>query len=178
MLTWIQSVDDAVIRAFDSLHTPVLTAVLSALTWLGNHGILWIILGLVLLIPRKTRKTGCTVLIALLLGFVVCNLIVKPTVARVRPYDAMDVALLIAPPTDFSFPSGHTAAAFEAAVAAMLCNRKIGACILPVAILMAFSRIYFQVHYLSDVLAGALVGTAMAVVAYYMVKAVSKRYEH
>ena len=62
------------------------------------------------------------------------------------------------PPSDPSFPSGHTTAAFAAATV-LICDHWKGRWIvLIVAILVAFSRLYLYVHFLTDVICGALIG--------------------
>ena len=123
---------------------------------------------------KSTRKIGLTLSVALVFGLVVTNLFLKPTVARIRPYDALGFTPLIDKLSDYSFPSGHATSAFEGAISCMLWNKKYGFIALLVAILVCFSRIYFQVHYLSDVIAGAIIGSIMAILAYLIVKAVYK----
>ena len=77
---------------------------------------------------------------------------------------------LISKPTSFSFPSGHTASAFAAAIALLWHNRKFGIPITIFAALMGFSRIYVEVHYCTDVIAGVISGTICAFVAVLIVK--------
>ena len=128
---------------------------------LGDYGILMILTALVLLCFRKTRRCGLAAAIALAAGAIVGNGVLKPLVARVRPYDFdPSLTLLVPPQNDFSFPSGHTLAAFETAVPILRYHRKWGIAALAFAGLMAFSRVYGMVHYPTDVLAGALIGTA------------------
>ena len=87
------------------------------------------------------------------------NMILKPLVARLRPFTVNTaVELLIPPPADFSFPSGHTYASFASSTAILRNNRRIGSCALVLAILIAFSRLYLYVHYPTDVLFGILLG--------------------
>ena len=94
-------------------RNPFMDSLMPAVTSLGDAGFLWILLGLALLCSRKYRRTGAAVLLSLAADMVICNLLLKNMVARVRPCDLNPaVQLLIARPSDFSFPSGHTAAAF------------------------------------------------------------------
>lgn len=160
-----------------TIHTPLLDKILAFITSLGNAGIIWIVLAVVLLILPKTRKTGIIVAAALLVDLILCNLILKNLVARVRPYDVNTaIAILIKKPLDFSFPSGHTAASFAAMTALFLAKMKkawIAALIL--AVLIAFSRLYFYVHYPTDVLGGAVVGILSGIIGYTIVEKIDKR---
>lgn len=159
-----------------TIHTPLLDKILAFITSLGNAGIIWIVLAVVLLILPKTRKTGIIVAAALLMDLILCNLILKNLVARVRPYDVNTaIAILIKKPLDFSFPSGHTAASFAAMTALFLAKMKkawIDALVL--AVLIAFSRLYFYVHYPTDVLGGAVVGILSGIIGYTIVEKIGK----
>lgn len=160
-----------------TIHTPLLDKILAFITSLGNAGIIWIVLAVVLLILPKTRKTGIIVAAALLMDLVLCNLILKNLVARVRPYDINTaIAILIKKPLDFSFPSGHTAASFAAMTALFLAKmKKIWIAALVLAVLIAFSRLYFYVHYPTDVLGGAVVGILSGIIGYAIVEKIDKR---
>lgn len=159
-----------------TLHTPLLDKILAFITSLGNAGIIWIVLAVVLLILPKTRKTGIIVAAALLMDLILCNLILKNLVARVRPYDVNTaIAILIKKPLDFSFPSGHTAASFAAMTALFLAKmKKAWIAALVLAVLIAFSRLYFYVHYPTDVLGGAVVGILSGIIGYTIVEKIDK----
>lgn len=68
------------------------------------------------------------------------------------------VPLLIANPTDYSFPSGHTLSSVISAVILAKTDRRFGYAAIPLAVLIAFSRLYLYVHFPSDVLASAVLG--------------------
>ena len=160
-----------------TIHTPLLDKILAFITSLGNAGIIWIVLAVVLLILPKTRKTGIIVAAALLMDLILCNLILKNLVARVRPYDVNTaIAILIKKPLDFSFPSGHTAASFATMTALFLAKmKKAWIAALVLAVLIAFSRLYFYVHYPTDVLGGAVVGILSGIIGYTIVEKIDKR---
>lgn len=76
------------------------------ITHLGDAGWFWIMLGIVLLIPKKTRKAGIAALAALAIGALITNVALKNIIARIRPYEVVEgLKLLIEPQSDFSFPS-------------------------------------------------------------------------
>ncbi len=154
-----------------NLHSPLLDSLMTAITHLGDKGAVWLLWAAVLLAFPKYRKAGVTMVLALLVGLVVCNLTLKPLVARIRPFDyqlahfGKEISLLIPAPTDYSFPSGHTNASFAAATALLLHNRKMGIPAMILAVLIAFSRLYLYVHYPTDVLAAVVLGAGAALAA-------------
>ena len=138
---------------------------------LGNYGVLWIALTLVLLCFRKTRHAGLLMGISLLVTFVLGELVIKNTVDRLRPFlENPGVTLLIAQPDSFSFPSGHTAAAFAGAWTLFKFNKKAGIPALLLALLIAFSRLYLYVHYPTDVIAGLILGILIAQIVWVIYK--------
>ena len=126
----------------NNIANDFLDFIMPKITALGNAGVLWIVLTVIFLISKKYRSTGCVMLIALVLDLILCNIILKPLVARTRPYDINTAfELLIPAQHDYSFPSGHSAASF-AAVSAMYftkCSLGKPACFVSAAI--AFSRL-------------------------------------
>lgn len=165
------------------LYCPFLDAVMPVITALGNGGIFWIALSVILMLIPKYRKAGFSMGAALLMGLLLCNLTLKPLVARIRPYDyqlehfGVTIQLLIATPHDFSFPSGHTIASFEAATALLLHDRKLGIPAMLIAVLVAFSRLYLYVHYPTDVIASILLGAGLALLGSLLVKKGYAMYE-
>lgn len=144
----------------EAVRNPILNPVMTAITTLGNAGILWIVLTALLLIPQKTRKVGVMSLCALLASLLMNNILIKNLVARVRPYNALDgLVILVRKPSEFSFPSGHAASSFASAcVMFRKLPKKYGIPALVMAALISFSRLYVGVHYPSDVLAGIVSG--------------------
>ncbi|HJC25214.1 MAG TPA: phosphatase PAP2 family protein [Candidatus Eisenbergiella merdavium] len=136
-----------------------LNVLMPRISSLGDAGLVWIVLSVLLLLFPKTRRAGLASGIALIFMLITGNMILKPLVARLRPFTVNTaVELLIPPPADFSFPSGHTYASFASSTAILRNNRRIGSCALVLAILIAFSRLYLYVHYPTDVLFGILLG--------------------
>lgn len=158
------------LQALQNIRAPFLDAVMKGASLLGEHGIVSILLGVVLIFIAKTRKTGIEVLLSIALAYIVANLIIKNAVARVRPYDAYTFLMpIVSKPHDFSFPSGHAVNAFAAATAVFLNHKKIGIVALIIAALVAFSRLYVGVHYPTDVLTGMAIGIVFAVLVHYLI---------
>ena len=159
----------------EHLWCPFLDTIVPGITFLGNGGWIWIAIALVLLCIPKYRKTGFAMGAALLMGLLICNLWLKPWVGRIRPYDyqlqayGKAIPLLITAPTDFSFPSGHTIASFEAATVILIRHKKWGVAPLLLAILIAFSRLYLYVHYPTDVLTSIVLGIGIGYLANYLI---------
>ncbi len=143
----------------ENLRSGLLDRGMLFLTAIADSGLIWIVCAAVLLAIPRTRRAGAAVTAALLLEVFCCNAVLKPLVARIRPFDVnTSVQLLIRRPTDFSFPSGHTGASFAAASALYFGKRRIWVPAVVLACLIGFSRLYLYVHYPTDVLAGAALG--------------------
>ena len=177
MIESIRALLDSLAVSFDlpildwiaaNLWCPVLDVAMPIITLLGDAGIFWIAVSVLFMITKKYRKTGIGMMLALMMGLLVCNIWLKPTVARMRPYDFQmqyflkEIPLLAGAMHDFSFPSGHTIASFEAAVVILLNNKKLGIAAMILACLIAFSRLYLYVHYPTDVICSVILGTAFA----------------
>ena len=143
-----------ILDLLQNIRTSVGDAVMCFITRLGDAGMVWILLAVILLVIPKTRKYGLVLMTALCVDLVLCNGILKNLFARIRPCDInTQVQLLIARPDDFSFPSGHTAASFTAVTALYLSGeKKLWKPALMLACLLAFSRLYLYVHYPTDIL--------------------------
>ena len=165
ILEWIQA----------NLQSAFLDKLMPIITAFGNGGIFWIACAVLLMFLPKTRRVGFGMAFALTMGLVVCNMILKPGVARIRPYDLQEtlgvtIDLLIKRSHDFSFPSGHTIASFEACTVLMLGNKKLGIPATLLAILIAFSRLYLYVHYPTDVITSIVLGTIFGIIGWAIAK--------
>lgn len=153
----------------ENLTNPFCDTVMPYISSLARHGEFWILVALILLCFKKTRKAGVAMGIAMACGYLVGNLGLKNLFARTRPYDVTEVELLVAKLHDFSFPSGHTLVSFEAATALWYYHRRWGVAAFVLAAAIALSRLYLFVHYPTDVLAGALLGIAIGLAACWAV---------
>lgn len=164
---------DQVIMNFvqQNLHNAVTDIVFPIITMLGENGFIWLLLIFILLLNKKQRRCGGMLLLALALTFLLGEFILKPIIARPRPFmDDPSVVLLIPPPNGFSFPSNHASSSF--AVATMLCfyHKKAGIAALVLATLIAFSRVFLFVHYPTDVMAGAALGILCSVILHVLLQ--------
>ena len=165
----------------DNVRNDILTPIMKLITHLGDKGIFWILLAIILCFPKKTRPLGIMAGIALVMSVLINNAIIKNLVARPRPYlpetvGGQGLKLLIEEQSDWSFPSGHSGASFAAAVV-FLCKgpKKLGIPSIIMAFLIAFSRLYVGVHYPTDVIAGVITGTFCAIIAIMIWSIVEKK---
>lgn len=167
-----------------NLWCPFLDAVMPVITLLGDAGIFWIAIAVALLFFPKTRKVGLGMGAALVIGLLVCNVTLKPLIARIRPYDyqlehfGVTIKLLIEAQHDFSFPSGHTIASFEAATVLLIHSKKAGIPAMILACLIAFSRLYLYVHYPTDVIASVILGICFGILGNWLVQKAFSLYEN
>lgn len=164
----------------DYIRNPFLNNIVSFYTTLGDDGIIWIVFGFILLIPKKTRKCGIMVLATLIVMLITNNIILKNLIARARPYATYpelvsDLADLIHIPTSYSFPSGHTVSSMAVAFTVLTQHKKLGTVTLVLATLMGLSRLYVGVHFPTDVYCGVLVAAAISLFVYWAEKKITPK---
>lgn len=154
-LDWIQT----------NLASPWLDAVMKFITHLSDGGAIWVAAAITMLIIPKYRRYGVVLTVVIISGAVLNSLILKPVIGRARPFEALEqIMLLITPPGDASFPSGHTLVSVSSAIVILKANKKLGIAALVLAALTAFSRMYLYVHFPTDIIAGAVLAIAISVV--------------
>lgn len=194
--TWLDTTfhgfDYAIFEFFHTIQSDVMTAIANFFTFFGDEMFIIpvLVIGIILCFFKKTRKYGFAIFIAIIIGTLITNVVLKPLVFRARPYVTLaddpffswyqNVGGLTE--SDRSFPSGHTTGAFEIALSLALCLRsdgKKGWSVLPVivAVLTGLSRIYLMVHYPTDVLGGVIAGVIAGVLGYLIAKAIMKSLE-
>lgn len=142
------------------LRQPWLSPIVAFYTKLGDHGLIWIAVCLLMLLWPKTRRAGWAGVFALLCSLLCTNVILKHLFTRPRPWLVLEgLVPLVAEGDPNSFPSGHSSAALASAAAWWHYLprpwRTVG---LACGLLMALSRLYVGVHFPTDVLCGVLVG--------------------
>lgn len=157
ILYWIQNV----------MTCPFLDFLMPKITALGNSGAIWLLAAGGLICTKKYRKQGILLLGGLAVGVLVGNVFLKNIIARARPcWLDQSVHLLISFPTDYSFPSGHTLSSVIGATILTKTNPRFGYAEIPLAALIAFSRLYLYVHFPSDVLGGVILGIVIGVLTF------------
>ncbi len=159
------------------------TPIFRAITFLGEVGWAFILASLVMLLFRRTRRAGAVALVAIAFGAVLSNIIIKNAVARPRPFHTLDSpfyqfwleagSLKVG---EYSFPSGHATASTAFAVALVFAfDKRASWTALFLPLVMGITRVYFQVHFASDVLFGYIVGAACGTAAWFTVKFFGKK---
>ncbi len=156
----IQRIDDRVLERIIKIHRPALNKIMILFSNAGTFGTIWWIICLPFLFNQKWRMTGINFILALCIAHLMGQIILKNIVKRTRPCHKLDDDdLIVDRPRYYSFPSGHTAASFAmVGVALLRCRMTAFLPIIILASLISFSRIYLRVHYLTDVIVGALLG--------------------
>lgn len=167
ILLWIQ----------EYIRNDFLTPFFVFITKLGDVGMIWIVLTLVFVCNKKTRKAGVISAVALLLSLLFCNVLLKNLVQRVRPYEVIDtLTILVERQKDFSFPSGHTSASFAAGIVFFRnLPRKFGVPAVILACLISFSRLYIGVHYPTDVICSIVLGGVLAFLSEQLYRKILRR---
>ena len=168
--------DNLILSLLSKIQCGFLTLFFKLVTLIGEKGILFFLAALVLMLFPKTRKTGVCLFGAVACGALITNIILKDLIARPRPLTVepyMTWWKQIGSPAedDFSFPSGHATAAAAGMVALRLMKGKKWTVPAVVWILLTMlARNYLMAHYPSDVLAGVLIGTASAFIAWFITR--------
>jgi diacylglycerol kinase family enzyme/membrane-associated phospholipid phosphatase len=174
VLPWIRRATDEVVdadravsRAISALSPSPFDTAMKTTSTAANHSVLWFFIAAVLAARRgASRKAGARGLLAIAGASATANLVLKPLMPRRRPAAAELPAYqtLRNPPTSSSFPSGHAASAAAFATAVAMESPKLGLAVAPLAASVAYSRVHVGVHWTTDVLAGAAVGSGIALV--------------
>lgn len=168
---FVTQIDIAILNFIrEFLRCTFFDVTMTFLSAIGEGGIVWIVISLIMLFFRKTRSWGIMLLLAMLLGYLIGEVAVKNIVCRVRPCYIVDIQMIVSKPRSYSFPSGHSCSSFAAATVLLKMNKHFGIPALVLASLIAFSRLYNYVHYPTDVLCGIILGVLCALIVCYLFK--------
>lgn len=183
----IYNFDLAVFKWMDAnLLGSFLDKIMAFISYAGEGGIIWILAAIAMLCFKKTRRYGVMMIGSLLLMELLNNVIIKPIIARPRPFNYYDAAsgfvypnlgLFGKVPDSYSFPSGHTSSSFAAALPMLIYSKKTGIPAMILAFLMGLSRIWLHDHYCTDVLAGVVAGLIYGIIAYFIITAIFNKLE-
>ncbi|KDR95702.1 undecaprenyl-diphosphatase [Peptoclostridium litorale DSM 5388] len=169
MLTYIQAVDMKLLQWIAGFaKNDFFDFLMPIVTKIGNKGMIWIVIALVLMATKKYRRHGIVLAGALLIGVILGDGFLKKIFQRPRPFEEIEgMKLLIKAPTTYSFPSGHTTASFGAfwALHKKFSDKRVTAGVFLLAAFISFSRMYLFVHYPTDIAAGVILGIASASLA-------------
>lgn len=160
MLEIIQAIDTQILLFIqDNLRVPILNPVMVFLSYIGQAGIIWILICVLLMTKKKYRKAGFYTLIIMAVCYILNDIAAKNIIQRPRPFDTIpELTVLTHLPRSYSLPSGHAASSFAAAFTLSRQLDKRGKFYI-LAVLITLSRPYVGVHYVSDIIVGAAVGT-------------------
>jgi undecaprenyl-diphosphatase len=177
LLQAIQSMDAAVsLFLQEHVRCALLNPIMVVVTTLGSVGLIWILTALVLMCFRSHRREGFGLLVVIGLCWCLNDGLIKNLVCRPRPFLVIpELEVLVKRPTSWSFPSGHSCSSFAASYYLSRTFGKKGAWAYLLAVLIAFSRVYVGVHFLTDILVGAVVGTIGSIVVTHFYPVVMDR---
>ena len=153
----------------ENFNGPKIDKIMVGFTMLGELGVFWGVVGLILTLQDKYRNNGAMVFVALFVTTIMGEGIIKNIVKRHRPCEEINEKdMVIKKPLSYSFPSGHTASSFAVAGVLVRCFSIWGIVFLLIASLIAFSRMYLYVHYPTDIVAGITLGLLCSQFTLYM----------
>lgn len=172
MFDLIQAYDENIMLFFqEQIRNAFLNPIMVFFSYIGYVGTIWIVISLILIGRKNTRRVGIVTLLTMLICYCVNDLIIKEIFQRPRPFETMpELAILTFIPGSASFPSGHACSSFASAYILTRSFGKRGSLAYILAALIAISRPYVGVHYLSDVIVGAVVGTVGAIIIFTVCK--------
>lgn len=158
VLYWIQ-------ENFRGVFDPVM----KFLSVVGYGGAIWFVFIIIIAFMKKYRKGASLAAISICGTYLINDIIIKNIVMRPRPFNTSDILIPLDTPSSYSFPSGHTAAAFAVSLILIHFLPKIpGILFVILAVLISFSRMYLGAHFPTDVMCGFLVAVVTSQLLWYL----------
>ena len=157
----------------EHLRCAFLDFLMPLLGLMQEGGMVWIVISIILICFKKTRYCGFAILLAMGIDTLITEFTLKNIICRVRPCNIdFSIKMLVSRPDSYGFPSNHSASAFAAATALLVTLKKKRWAILGyiLATAIALSTLYVFVHFPSDVLVGAIVGSLIALLVCFLMK--------
>lgn len=172
MIERIVDLDIEILEYVQTLSgNPVVDGFMVFMSKIGDNGIVWIMLSMILITSKKHRKAGIMALSALVLSTLFGELLLKHLIGRQRPFEDHEMfKALIETSSVYSFPSGHATSSFAVAGTVAWIFRKYSPLLLGAAALVSLSRVYLFVHYPSDIVAGMILGLGCAAIVIQLYK--------
>ncbi len=187
-MTWELNFLEWLTRANANPSLDWLSWILDIFTFSCDKGLIWIIAVIVMLFFKKWRKTGIVLGFALIVfAMLGNNIIIKYSFQRPRPFEIGAIGQTLFErvsnwmlpsgssflgffevPDSYSFMSGHSFSSALCATIIFYYHRKTGIVAIVVAVIIAFSRLYFGVHYPTDVIAGIIFGAGSGILSIFL----------
>ncbi len=160
MYQWLDLLDkEIILYIFYHLRHPLLDKIMVSITSLGNYGIIWIIIIVMMIWIKKNRSTGLMITLTLILSGLIGNVLLKNIIQRPRPFVALELPIIIPISESFSMPSGHTLSSFAVAfiIVDLVKEKWLKTSVIILAAVISLSRVYLCVHYPTDIIAGVII---------------------
>jgi len=161
MINRIKRVDWRILYAVYDMKRPLpLDILMMIVSTSGNGGAVWFFIAAILLFSDSTREPAFAITLALALSFLIGNILLKTGISRNRPFrqNPQKFKPAISPPGESSFPSGHAYSSFSAATVLFYFFGIYSFPFFFLAGAISFSRVYFSVHFPSDIAASLFLG--------------------
>ena len=186
MIDWLNTIDTQVFLALNGLHAPYFDVFMKLFTgkWI------WVPMYAAVLFAvvrnyrwRQTLAVLVCVALAITIADQVCATLIRPEVCRLRPSNPANPLSEMVHIVggyrggSYGFPSCHAANSFALAsfLILLFANRKLSLFIFAWAVLNSYSRVYLGVHYIGDLLVGAIIGALIALVIYWLALSIARR---
>jgi len=160
MIAYLKNIDIKMLNLLNKrFRYALLDRIMPLITALGNGGFVWFIISIYLISNKNSSTQGYMIITSLVVTTIIGEGVIKHLIKRARPFAEMiESKLLISKPISYSFPSGHTASSFAAAGIFIAMDSRLSIIVVILASVIAFSRVYLNVHYPTDVVTGIILG--------------------